>query len=185
MPPRRLVTVALVAEGALALAAIGWAVYREIPLRLGPVALGTASGLAAAAAFAAANLYLLRGAPALPGVRSIRRLYEAVLRPLFAGLGAADLVAISAVAGIGEELFFRGAVQPEIGLLPASLLFGAMHLGGSGTLAFGCWAAVLGLALGWLATVTGGLLAPIVAHAVYDALALAYIRKGRDGQEIC
>jgi membrane protease YdiL (CAAX protease family) len=43
---------------------------------------------------------------------------------------------------------------------------------------FGVWASAMGLALGGLAHVTGGLTAPIVAHGVYDILALAYIRRG-------
>ena len=71
-------------------------------------------------------------------------------------------------------------LQPEIGLIPASLVFGALHMGGRGTLAFGCWVAIMGAALGWLGAATGGLLAPIVAHALYDAAALVYIRWGRD-----
>jgi membrane protease YdiL (CAAX protease family) len=32
--------------------------------------------------------------------------------------------------------------------------------------------------MGGLAIATGGLIAPIVAHGVYDMLALAYIRRG-------
>jgi membrane protease YdiL (CAAX protease family) len=43
--------------------------------------------------------------------------------------------------------------------------------------AFGVWAAVMGLALGGLALASGGLLAPAVAHGMYDALALEYIRR--------
>ncbi len=42
----------------------------------------------------------------------------------------------------------------------------------------GVWAACIGGLFGWLMVETGGLLAPIVAHAVYDALALAYVRYG-------
>ena len=38
----------------------------------------------------------------------------------------------------------------------------------------------MGAALGWLAAATGGLLAPIVAHALYDAAALVHIRWGRN-----
>ena len=73
------------------------------------------------------------------------------------------------------------AVQAEFGVVPASLLFGAMHIGGSGTVVFGCWVTLCGLALGWLAVWTGGLLAPTVAHVLYDTLALAYIRWADDG----
>jgi uncharacterized protein len=85
---------------------------------------------------------------------------------------------ISVAAGIGEELLFRGAVQAEWGLVLSSILFGAMHISGTGTVAFGAWAAGAGFVLGGLATVTGGLFAPIVAHATYDAIAILQIRWG-------
>lgn len=125
---------------------------------------------------AAANLALLRYAPPVGPIQSLRRVYGERLVPVFGQLGAPSLAAISVAAGVGEELLFRGALQAEIGLVPASLVFGALHWGGRGTVAFAAGTALLGLALGWLRSVTGGLLAPIVAHALYDGLVLAYIR---------
>ena len=95
-------------------------------------------------------------------MRAVRRVYRDLLKPLFAEIGALEVVVISLAAGIGEELFFRGALQPEVGLIPASLVFGVLHMGTRGTIAFGGWAAVMGAALGWLAVATEGLLAPIV-----------------------
>lgn len=176
MSANRLLLVAIGGEAALALGALAWIDLRRLPLDAGPPFKSVAVGLALAALFALANLYLLRRAPAVVGVRSIRRLYSEILKPLFAEIRAVDVVLIGLAAGVGEELLFRGAVQAEFGVVPASLLFGAVHIGGSGTVAFGCWAALCGLALGWLAVWTGGLLAPTVAHVVYDTLALAYIR---------
>ncbi len=35
--------------------------------------------------------------------------------------------AVSLTAGVGEELIFRGALQPRVGILPANLIFTAMH----------------------------------------------------------
>jgi membrane protease YdiL (CAAX protease family) len=40
------------------------------------------------------------------------------------------------------------------------------------------WASGMGFVLGTLANVTGGLTAPMVAHGLYDMLALEYIRRG-------
>ena len=45
-------------------------------------------------------------------------------------------------------------------------------------LPFGVWAIGMGVVMGGLALVTGGLTAPMVAHGVYDMLALDYIRRG-------
>jgi membrane protease YdiL (CAAX protease family) len=57
-------------------------------------------------------------------------------------------------------------------------VFGLVHVGGKHFIGYGAWAACIGALFGWLMVATGGLLAPIVAHAVYDALALAYVRYG-------
>ena len=69
-------------------------------------------------------------------------------------------------------------MQPTLGLVPASVLFGLAHVGGARMLPFGVWATAMGFALGGLAIATGGLVAPIVAHGVYDIVALEYIRRG-------
>jgi len=89
-----------------------------------------------------------------------------------------QILLVSALAGLAEELLFRGVLQPFIGLPAAGILFGMVHVGGRGFLGYGIWAACIGAFFGSLMDVTGGLTAPVVAHAVYDALALAYVRFG-------
>lgn len=177
-----LLRLALAGELLLVLLAFGWARYRGLSLSVGdgPWMRDAVAGLLAAVAFAVVNYWLLCHAPSVRAVRALRRVYRDLFKPLFAEIGVREVVVIGLAAGIGEELLFRGALQPEIGLLPASLVFGALHMGGRGTLVFGCWVAVMGAALGWLAAATGGLLAPVVAHALYDAAALVHIRWGHD-----
>ena len=97
---------------------------------------------------------------------------------MFAKIRYRDVVLISVAAGIGEELLFRGVIQPTIGLIPASVIFGIAHFGGRGMLVFGILAGLIGLIFGWLAITSGDLLASVVAHAGYDAIALMYIRQG-------
>ena len=175
MSPSFLVRLALLGEGALVVVALMWLRVRGIPLLWGGAFEGLLVGCCAVAALSAANLYLLRGALELPGVRAIRRLYLNTLQPLFGGLSGIQIAIISVAAGVGEELLFRGVLQPEFGLIPAGVIFGLLHMGGRGTLAFGLWAMAMGSVLGLLAVWTNGLLAPIVAHAVYDAAAMRYI----------
>jgi membrane protease YdiL (CAAX protease family) len=101
-----------------------------------------------------------------------------VLVPLFSRFSAGAIVLVGAMAGIGEEWLFRGVLMPVVGLTASSIVFGLAHVGGQRMLAFGVWASGMGFLLGGLALLTGGLTAPMVAHGVYDMLALAYLRRG-------
>ena len=175
-----LVWLALLGEGVLVALALAWARLRGVPLEPGSIQSGVLIGGVAAGVLGLANIYLLCRAPGSAPVRSIRRLYVEVFKPLFSGISITALVVISVAAGLGEELFFRGVLQTELGLVPASVIFGVAHMGGTGTLTFGCWVSVIGIALGGLAILTDGLIAPIVAHTVYDAAAMSYIRWSKD-----
>jgi membrane protease YdiL (CAAX protease family) len=176
MPARRLTLLALATESALAATAGLAAWLLDLDLAWGSPARDSVVGLAAAALLAALNYAVLTTAPDTWLVRGVRAVYHDVLVPLFGRLDLASIVIIGVAAGVGEEWLFRGVLQSLVGLVPASLLFGAAHVGGRAMLPFGLWAAVMGLILGGLAVATGGLIAPMVAHGVYDVLALAYVR---------
>jgi membrane protease YdiL (CAAX protease family) len=77
----------------------------------------------------------------------------------------ADHVKVALMAALGEELLFRGALQPLIGLVPMALIFGVLH---ATAIAHTILAAVLGLWLGWLYQWTGSLWPPIAAHLTLD-----------------
>jgi membrane protease YdiL (CAAX protease family) len=97
-----------------------------------------------------------------------------VLRTPLLTLGVGDIVLLSLAAGIGEELFFRGALQPWLGWWAASLIFGVLH---ALTPLYFLLATAIGLYLGWLYDYTGNLLLPVLAHAAYDVAAL-YLLQG-------
>ncbi len=183
MSARRLVAVAVASEGALAVVALVWCWVGGVPLPLGAWASGATAGLAGAAVLATINFVLLRFAPEIWPFTTVRDLYRVVLRPLFADIDLRGIVAVALAAGVGEEIFFRGAVQGQFGWVIAAIVFGLAHVGHRGYVGFGVWAGVIGAGLGWLYRASGGLIAPTVAHAVYDALALAYIRWAPGEQE--
>lgn len=91
------------------------------------------------------------------------------------------LIALSVLAGVGEELLFRGAVQgwlirhmnDALAILVASLLFGLVHY-----LSFTYFiiATGLGLVLGIVYWQTDSLLLVMVWHGVYDMIALYSLR---------
>jgi len=178
MDPRRLLPIVALGEGLLLASALALAWWIPLPLHVGTPVAGAAWGILCALALGSINLAFLRArVNAWPG-SALRYVCRTIVRPLFEHVDVWHILVISALAGLGEELLFRGVLQPLVGLPAASLVFGAVHVGGRSFIGYGVWAACIGALFGWLMVETGGLLAPIVAHAVYDALALAYIRYG-------
>ena len=96
---------------------------------------------------------------------------------------------ISLFAGAGEEMLFRGLIQAGldewmtgpagawIALAVASLLFGLAHMVSA---TYAVVAALIGAYLGALLIATDNLLAPIVAHGLYDFVALIYLVRDAD-----
>ena len=174
----RLLPLAVVGEGGLAIAGGLWLYAAGHPVALGATWGALAAGLAVAALLSLVQWWLQTHAPRLGPVEAMRELGRTVFEPLFAPLSLAEIVAISALAGIGEEILFRGAVQAAFGWPIAAIAFGACHLGLSARgWVLGVWAALAGAVLAALAIATGGLVAPIVAHAGYDLAAFVWIRR--------
>ena len=99
------------------------------------------------------------------------------LQPFARGLDATGIVVLALLSALGEELLFRGLLQPWMGLVPQALLFGLVHqMPGPSRWIWVSWALVVGLALGALFDVTGSLLGPIVAHAVVNGLNLHFLK---------
>ena len=92
--------------------------------------------------------------------------------------GHAFILALT--SSVGEELFFRGAMQGHIGLWPTAFLFGFAH----GFLykqlrAWVVFAWVMGVCLGVMVQLLGSLWAPIVAHFTINFVNLQVLSRGR------
>ncbi len=124
----------------------------------------------------------------LDPLQRIAAIMDETLLPLFRECGVMQLAIIAALAGVGEEMLFRGVVQAAVadqigsphgvwlGLLVAAILFGLLHLI---TPTYAILAGLIGAYLGWLWLFYDNLLVPIVAHAAYDFVALVYLVKIR------
>ncbi|HYQ41618.1 MAG TPA: CPBP family intramembrane glutamic endopeptidase [Polyangiaceae bacterium] len=100
------------------------------------------------------------------------------LRPVARDLSAAGIIAVAAFSALGEELWFRGLLEPWIGLWLQAALFGIVHaqLRGPSRWAWISWATVMGLAFGATFQLTGSLAGPIAAHALINSLNLSYLK---------
>lgn len=87
------------------------------------------------------------------------------------GLGVPDMLFLSLCAGIGEEWFFRGAIQPWLGIWITAIIFVALHgylsPGNLGMFLYGVLMTVIVAGFGYL-TERSGLVAAMTAHAVID-----------------
>jgi membrane protease YdiL (CAAX protease family) len=100
------------------------------------------------------------------------------LAPIFESLSPSSITVLAVASGLGEELFFRGAMQPVLGLWITSAIFGVLHTGPKRLfLAWSIWAFVIGLLLGWIFEFTGVLWGPIVAHAWINQRNMNYMRR--------
>jgi uncharacterized protein len=98
--------------------------------------------------------------------------------PLFGGIGYREVLAISILPGIGEELLFRGVMQPALGLIPTSIIFGFLHSGLSRRLLpYGIWSGLVGAMLGLLYILFGNLWGPILAHTLVNAMGAMWVKR--------
>jgi len=187
-PGRNFAVKAAIFEGGLALVAlVVGALLGVDPMR---TLHSDWTAIAWGAAAAVPPLMLLAAAiyVSLSPVRRLTDLVEHLLVPPLRQSTLAELAIISLLAGLGEEMLFRGAIQaaladrieppygPWLALAVASLLFGLAHFI---TFTYAVFATLMGAYLGLIWMESGNLLVPIVAHAVYDFTALVYLVKLR------
>jgi len=123
------------------------------------LALGAASGLAVALG----TRVLLRVSPMAEGM-------GVVLGRMLGPMSLAGCVALATFSAIGEELVFRAALQPEIGVIWATVAFAAVHVPFERDLwPWPLFALAVGALLAGLFEVTGAVMAPVAAHLAINA----------------
>ena len=160
--------------------ALGWLVDVDprATLTWTPRAVGFGVAAALPAWLLVVAFHRLRPGPLEP----MMRLVDELLVPAFARWTVGELLMVSLLAGVGEELLFRGVLQPALAgplgwwwaLIVASLVFGLVH---ALSVSYAVFATLMGVWLGVLWIASGNLLVPIVAHAAYDFLTLVYLRR--------
>ncbi len=124
--------------------------------------------------------YLLFGplSHKIPALKMCYEFKDKVVRPLAESLNYKSSLFIAACAAIGEELFFRGFIQTELGILSASLLFSLLHFGPAAKryalIAFLYF--LIGIYFGVIVRLYSSLWIAIITHAFYDYIALIYMK---------
>jgi membrane protease YdiL (CAAX protease family) len=76
------------------------------------------------------------------------------------------------LAGVPEEILFRGAMQPALGVVITSVVFGALH---GINRAYFLYATLAGAMLGGLSSWRDSLWAPMAMHTLIDVMMLALL----------
>lgn len=145
------------------------------------LAIGVAATLPLVAFYLVAFYLVATRVPLLP----MRRIYDLLLATLGRPLAQCrwhELALLAALAGVGEELLFRGVLQPWIGRLGvtagwigANLLFGLAH---AVTPTYFVLATAIGFYLSAVQSAAqGNLAAAILAHGLYDWFAFVQVAR--------
>jgi membrane protease YdiL (CAAX protease family) len=101
---------------------------------------------------------------------------HASFRDLLGPLTGREMLILALASSIGEELLFRGALLPWLGMPAQAVVFALLHIGpGRRFLPWTLSAFVLGLGFGALAQWTDNLGGPIAAHFMINFLNLRHI----------
>jgi uncharacterized protein len=146
--------------------------------QLQAIGLGVLATFPLLAALAAADYW------SLPAVSRVRDQAERAVRQIFPNPRWWQIALVASAAGFGEELLFRGLLQaglaellpvphaPLVALAIASLVFGAFHWLST---TYAILATMAGVYFGSLLLYTDSLWPPMIAHGLYDFLALWYL----------
>ena len=100
--------------------------------------------------------------------------FQSLLGPLT----MTEIFFIAAFSSVAEEFFFRGLLQDKLGIIFASLFFGALHTGpGKKYIPWTVFAVTMGFVLGGLYQWRENLILPVVVHFVVNYVNLYLMRK--------
>jgi membrane protease YdiL (CAAX protease family) len=177
-----ILNITIVVEALLLLAATLWCQFCEIELlplmhlNHTIVMIGLAAGMTVAASGFVVLWLCGKLADRASWLADLKSIINDELTPLFQSFNAADILLVAACSGFCEEVFFRGVLQVQLGLLPAAVLFGFFHCPSRRYLPYCLWAVCAGLFLGWMLALTNSLWTPVLAHSSSNFLVLLYLR---------
>ncbi|MBX3076719.1 CPBP family intramembrane metalloprotease [Candidatus Obscuribacterales bacterium] len=188
MPPKfsrgQLLALIIVMEALLLLVATIWCWIAKIDLL--PVLsinnpaillVGVGVGLVMAAFSFALSALGKRFRHKFPFFASFEEFIQETLAPIFSEVNPLDILLIALASGFCEEVFFRGVLQNQFGLVIASIVFGLFHVTGQKKhLFYVVWAALAGAMLGSLLMIFNSLWVPIIAHIINNWLSITMIR---------
>ncbi len=95
-------------------------------------------------------------------------------------IGIKDIIFLSFCAGVGEEILFRGAIQPWLGIWLTSLLFiflhGYLNPKDKPLFIYGTVLLIVSAGFGYLMQISG-IIAAMTAHFFIDVVLMVYLKR--------
>ena len=120
------------------------------------------------------TLFDIVGPKKVPAISRFWNTMHSTLGPLH----ISSVLLLALVSAYGEELFFRGAMQPAIGYIGTTLLFALSHFPPQkNMIIWPFYALVMGAALGLLRILGGDIYSAVLLHFLANATSLYLLRK--------
>ena len=110
-------------------------------------------------------------------LKSMKDLLNKQMLPLIGHLSFSDSILVAVVSGLCEELFFRGVLQSQCGIISSACAFGLAHLPRIYYFPYALWATYVGLLMSFLMLKTGSLYSPMIAHALINFASINVLRR--------
>lgn len=113
---------------------------------------------------------------------TVFREMSAAFARLLGKISGVEAIVYAVFSAVGEEIAFRGVLQSWLGIVPASVLFGLLHIAPDRRLwLWPLLAMAMGFAFGGLFEYTGDVLAPILAHFTINYFGFVRLSRERPG----
>jgi uncharacterized protein len=150
-----------------------WLYFRPFPYELKTSWLGLLLTAIALVALLLGTAWLLE--KTLPSFKYASSLLEQALSRFAITLPFA--FALAALSSLAEEIFFRGALMPLIGVWGQALVFGLLHPMPRRAWLYTAFTFIAGLCFGYATLLTGSLIPAIAAHFVINLQGFLEIRR--------
>jgi uncharacterized protein len=160
------------------LAGIGYAGIRyfDLPINLSFTWVALAQGVAGFLVISGWTFLVQKGYALVKGEQYAKSLTGS-LAVHYSGGSILQAIAGGITAACGEELFFRGFIQGEWGIVASTLIFGLAHFGEKDIRIVSYWSFAHGLLFGLSYRLTGNLLVPMLAHGLFDLGGVVYFQR--------
>jgi membrane protease YdiL (CAAX protease family) len=149
--------------------------YFHVPVTISLTSYSIVFGLVSAAVVTVWTFTVQNGYALIRGRGYAEELTKSLAKE-YSGISLLQALLGGITAAFGEELFFRGFIQGQWGIVASTILFGLAHVGKKEIRVVSYWAFAHGLLFGLAYKFSGDLAVPMIGHGLFDIGGILYFR---------